>query len=1189
MSKRRKKRRVTVLNQWRWTVFALLSVFTVVSFHTLDVQAIEAASETSVSAGDIANESSISMGDIVSETQNNALSMMTFSTAAVQKTTDQIALSVNEGEDITGALQSAVKNYKEVVIPAGKYYCSGVKLNNISGITIYAQGATITQNSTANPILYTSNGTTASDISVVGGTWNAGAADLPAFRFYGNVSNITLSELTVTNSKNAGLRFKESTNVILSNVTSTANEGYGVIFETVEGVSVDNSVFSLSSSGINFKDCKGDLLVASTQCLNNADNGILVSNCPRITVNDCELNNNGCGLRVSGVTEKVSLSRNNMKNNTGMGIRIFDCIGDVVYSKNYAYDNGKTGVSMENCTGVTSLYRVNAKRNADCGFTIAKCTNIKINKCVASNNKNYGFNLDGNTADSGYKYCVNMKYSNAASNGNVGIRVVNCAQTNIQETTAEKNGANGVYSLDCEALTLNQLISQNNKSNGASLNNTAAVKAANCTFDNNTANGLRMDGVTKIWVTNGVYSNNGETGLAMSNIAQLSVKGPVIHDNKGYGLNIDTITVSGLVKDTESYNNGNIGIRYKDSQGKINTQYSKVYGNAGSGIYGVNCENMVVNGTEVYNNTGFGINATDSPLANVKYCNVHDNTDIGVRYSGCKKIIVTDTDSNSNVNAGIYAAGCTTITFNLAEVRNNTGFGINVNNGTAVSTVDSIAEGNTDTGFRYNSCKRVKVTGSTSDNNGMGVYGEAITGYITVSKVNAKNNAGYGINVKNSANVTLEECTSVGNKNSGYLFTESNAVVNGCESSKNGAHGAYISDGTVTLNDMLIQESYWCGLSVSGAKATATVNGGQYINNGTRPDQYEDDDNLCAGIGVYDGATAIITEAICNGNHGCGITAAGAEDGSVISTISVYGCTTNNNDDHGVGARPYGKINICASESGKENLIQNNKHSGFIINDHCVSDYVKDCVISGNGKHGISVSKYSDVTLIKNNAISENTEDGIHVSDNSSAVIKNCISEKNELSGIGVYSSGKVSISEDCIFKGNAHYGVCIDTSTASEIENCTIDGNVWAGVVVRNAGEIKSITNCKISNNETYGVYCSEGAKFTADNLTITNNFNDGIRITGTGSEGIVTGGTVSENQQNGIIVINGGCLSSMENITTTDNGKHGLAVYEGSTIGETRGKLTATGNGENQVYVAAGASTNLTTQKQDYIITFK
>ena len=130
---------------------------------------------------------------------------------------------------------------------------------------------------------------------------------------------------------------------------------------------------------------------------------------------------------------------------------------------------------MENCTGTNSLYRVNAKKNKDCGFTIVNCTNVKINRCVSNNNTNYGYNLDGNKADSGYRYCVNMKDSSSSYNGKIGIRVVNSEQNNIQSTVSENNGDTGIYSDNCQAVTLNMFESHNNNGNGASINNTSIV------------------------------------------------------------------------------------------------------------------------------------------------------------------------------------------------------------------------------------------------------------------------------------------------------------------------------------------------------------------------------------------------------------------------------------------------------------------------------------------------------------------------------------------------------------------------------------------------------------------------------------------------------------------------------------------------------------------------------------------
>ena len=57
---------------------------------------------------------------------------------------ETVTLQVKEGDDITTALQQAVKQYSKVVIPAGKYTCSGVALTGCENITIEATGASVT-------------------------------------------------------------------------------------------------------------------------------------------------------------------------------------------------------------------------------------------------------------------------------------------------------------------------------------------------------------------------------------------------------------------------------------------------------------------------------------------------------------------------------------------------------------------------------------------------------------------------------------------------------------------------------------------------------------------------------------------------------------------------------------------------------------------------------------------------------------------------------------------------------------------------------------------------------------------------------------------------------------------------------------------------------------------------------------
>lgn len=192
------------------------------------------------------------------------------------------------------------------------------------------------------------------------------------------------------------------------------------------------------------------------------------------------------------------------------------------------------------------------------------------------------------------------------------------------------------------------------------------------------------------------------------------------------------------------------------------------------------------------------------------------------------------------------------------------------------------------------------------------------------------------------------------------------------------------------------------------------------------------------------GATAKVVEATCNKNHGCGITAAGAGDGTFVSTISVYGCTANENEDHGIGARPYGKINITKSSNNVENTICNNKHTGFILNDHCIADYIEYCTINENGKAGISISENSSADRISNNTIKNNTEDGVHVSEKSKISIESCEIEGNVQSGIGIYSGSTVVKMDNCNIDKNEHYGICVDTSNVTDITNNSILSNLW-------------------------------------------------------------------------------------------------------------------------------------------------
>ena len=132
-------------------------------------------------------------------------------------------LSVQSGEDITDELSTALKAYKNIVIPAGTYTCKKINMSGISGITITATGAVIQAVAAADDaILFTANGQSANGITVIGGTWQ-GSSKAPIFRFYGKNKNINLKDLTVTGGKDCGIRMKDATGVTLDNVTISSN------------------------------------------------------------------------------------------------------------------------------------------------------------------------------------------------------------------------------------------------------------------------------------------------------------------------------------------------------------------------------------------------------------------------------------------------------------------------------------------------------------------------------------------------------------------------------------------------------------------------------------------------------------------------------------------------------------------------------------------------------------------------------------------------------------------------------------------------------------------------------------------------------------------------------------------------------------------------------------------------------
>jgi len=270
--------------------------------------------------------------------------------------TTEITLDVEEEEDITTKLQSAVMLYDTVIIPNGTYYCSGVKLDGVDGLTIIAKGALIYQNGSENPILYVSDGASASNITIKQGYWDAEGTENPVFGFKGSCNNISLFNLSAENSADAAISFFGARDVSLENIKSVGNEGYGVYIENTTNISICDTDLEQSQTGIYLKNCLGEFLISGSRCKENTDAGVVCEGVSYIYVNCVDISNNGDGIRISGAEEKVYITGGTINDNDGYGAYIYDCTAPVGFFDQDIKGNKSSGIFIENCPAVNSSY-----------------------------------------------------------------------------------------------------------------------------------------------------------------------------------------------------------------------------------------------------------------------------------------------------------------------------------------------------------------------------------------------------------------------------------------------------------------------------------------------------------------------------------------------------------------------------------------------------------------------------------------------------------------------------------------------------------------------------------------------------------------------------------------------------------------------------------------------------------------
>ena len=547
-------------------------------------------------------------------------------------------------------------------------------------------------------------------------------------------------------------------------------------------------------------------------------------------------------------------------------------------------------------------------------------------------------------------------------------------------------------------------------------------------------------------------------------------------------------------------------------------------------------------------------------------------------YGSTKNLTLDSVILSDGGDAGARIANADTVTVKNITVKNNADYGLNLESVQNVTISNSSFEENKNCGIRLKSVSNVSITDTKIQNNVKSGVLVDTGSAVTLSNLTVSGNKEYGVNVSSSNGTVISGGTVLNNENSGLLINEANGTtVTGTDVSENGKYGIYCQNSKATFNNVISKKNYWSGVSISGKKANVTVNGGVYNENGTRPDAFEGDDSTCAGIGVYSGASLNASEVTMNQNHGCGLAVAGSKKN--ICKAVIAGCTLDNNNDHGIGARPYAKITVSMSASGVKTSTSQNKNHGILLNDNCSADRIADVESNGNGKAGISIGKSSVVTSISNSVFTSNGDDGIHLADKSEATITKCTVSENSKAGIGLYTTSKARLNKGNTAYKNGTYGLVVDASTVSAIQAGSFTENKDSGILIRNKSTVKKIQNTVSSQNGSYGLYVAKASSAKVTNSKFEQNKKDGIRTTDSGSSVEITKCTASSNKQNGIIITNKAKLKTLTGSTIQKNKKHGLVMQNKATSGTYKGNKISK-NKKYQVYVS-GCKTSIKKKK--------
>lgn len=979
---------------------------------------------------------------------------------------------------------------------------------NRNGVSTNSDGLTLTSRGTVSLISVSSNSNT-----MYGAYINAKSltAKSGAFNNNGDSGGYGLY-FTAYDAGSGSLRGS----ALLENVTASGN--------------VDDGIYLFVNGGISLN---------AVNASHNQKNGALLNNCYH--------SGGACLLPTATITVRSSRFTDNAQTGGNYGLRILSN-GAITLSDVWADANGDEGTTQ---TGqgayISTEYASNAPVNITAshfnnnygnGLTIEASGAVTLRDLEASSNLNSGYGL---------------KVNNTYGNGSVTLSS-SSGMWNRFNSNTDSDFAVQIYSLG--NVTLNNVEGSYNSSasNALDVSNGGSITLNGGSFYQNgdTAARLQCNGAINVKLIDQIILGHAQYGLILSNSgdatpANITLEGGYFVSN-GTGISINS--------------NGNVVVR--NVVVSNSTDYGmRISNNAGTGSVRVECTRKDFSCSFYRSTNNTGIEIVSNGSVTLSKLNASENGTAGIMVdnynsgNGTGSITLNTITANDNQTNGIALSSKGSVTLTSVIAKNNgefgvsSGDGVNIDNsyatltGKGVTVSNSTFQNNNGDGLQVASKGAINVSGLTvTDNyngtagitlnnvNGLPVSGNypSVTvsnsrttvnqviglyvnsrGVISVSNVEASANSSYGMQLDNTAAVTITPGVTVTGSSSTRTMVGGNAL------------NLYVrSHGVVTVSNLsVLQSSAGNGADIDNRGVNTSPLGVTISNCNFN---YNNSYGLLAQS--YGAITLRSVEALDNGSYGVNLNNSSAATNVGVTITGKSGRSSlSYNGSTGLSVNTRGKVTVSNI------LTVNNENGGIILYNNSSPDQqttsltnIYSAFNSGASGYGIRLGVKGNLTLNGIYALN-NTNNGVQINSSAGSVTlsgSSNIASGNGVSGFTVSSVGAVNLSK-LTAENNTNYGLYVDNHSAA--------GGI--GTVTLN-----TVRGCY---NGTHGVYLYSSGLAQLKYITTLGNGltsdGNGIYIADSGYNIFITYSTTHGNGGYGIRVVSGTLMFPLTGVTYYGN----------------------------------------------------